>query len=336
MPPRRSVGDRLEGLDVAEVVADEHHRVGVQLALQRAYGVALVHAAARGPPRPSGRARAPGRSRAAARSSTGVSRSLRLVGVVQAAGVHGDREALALDVRVVEALAAQQLGQLGDERGQPPRRSRREHPAVAGGPPLVAVLAEHRRSPARARRSGCADLVEVAERDRLAHRPAGDHRDRRDALGERDEHLAGVGVDVRLRRVLDDRRQGPVEVQADDGPGARRRPARRTGGAPGRCGTPWAQPTRPTVAGRDARQAKSEVRITVSRSIDIGSTAGSTRSMPRSLREQLGGVLEPLGVVDRRGRDRAVPVVGADDLPAGADDAAARCSPASPVMLELL
>ena len=39
--------------------------------------------------------------------------------------------------------------------------------------------------------------------------------------GEVDEHLAGVGVDVRGLRVVDDRRQGAVEVEPDDAVGGR-------------------------------------------------------------------------------------------------------------------
>ena len=72
-------------------------------------------------------------------------------------------------------------------------------------------------------RAGVADrvahLVEAAEGERLPGRAAGDHRDRGDHLGEVDQHLPRVGVDVRLRRVVHDRRQGPVEVEADDGGG---------------------------------------------------------------------------------------------------------------------
>ena len=58
------------------------------------------------------------------------------------------------------------------------------------------------------------------------------------------------------------------------------------------------------------------MRISVSRSRRIGSTAGAVRWMPRSSASVLAGPLEPLRVVDRGGRDGAVPVVGADDLPA--------------------
>jgi hypothetical protein len=64
-----------------------------------------------------------------------------------------------------------------------------------------------------------ADLLEAAEVQRLPRRPSGDHRDGGHLLGEPDQHLAGVGVDVRLRRVLDDRRQDAVEVQPHGGGG---------------------------------------------------------------------------------------------------------------------
>src|SRR5205085_1364514 len=56
---------------------------------------------------------------------------------------------------------------------------------------------------------------EVTEGHGLAHRAPGDDRDRADALGQLDEDLRGVGVDVRLLRVLHDRGQGAVEVEAD-------------------------------------------------------------------------------------------------------------------------
>ena len=61
-----------------------------------------------------------------------------------------------------------------------------------------------------------AHCLEPAQVQRLAGRTAGDHRDRAHLLGERDQDLGGVVVDVRRRRVLDDRGQRAVEVQPDD------------------------------------------------------------------------------------------------------------------------
>ena len=57
-----------------------------------------------------------------------------------------------------------------------------------------------------------------AEVERLARRATGDDRDRRDLDGELDQHVGGLGVDVGLAGIVDDRRQGAVEVQPDHGP----------------------------------------------------------------------------------------------------------------------
>ena len=141
--PAAQVRDRVEGLDVAEVVPDEHHRVGVQLLLQGAHGVALVHPAARTSTtiRPGSRTRP---CAAAARSSTGVSRSLRACRVGEPAGVHGDREPLALEVGVARGpRGAAARGARTISVARPSRRPGREHLPVAGRPALVAVLPEH-------------------------------------------------------------------------------------------------------------------------------------------------------------------------------------------------
>ncbi len=67
-----------------------------------------------------------------------------------------------------------------------------------------------------------ADLVEAAEGQRLAGRAPRDDRDGAHDVAQRDEDLGRVGVDVRLGRVVDDRREDAVEVEADDDLGRRR------------------------------------------------------------------------------------------------------------------
>ena len=58
--------------------------------------------------------------------------------------------------------------------------------------------------------------------------------------------------------------------------------------------------------------------MTVSRSSFIAPSATAVRSMPRSRASCLAAAARAWRVVDGVGRDGAVPVVGADDLPAGA------------------
>jgi hypothetical protein len=94
------------------------------------------------------------------------------------------------------------------------RRARRDHPALGGGPALVAVLAEEVELLARVP-DRVADLVQAAEGQRLPRRAAGDHRDRRDRARELDEYVGGLGVDVGRLGVVHDRRQRAVEVQGD-------------------------------------------------------------------------------------------------------------------------
>ncbi len=145
---------------------------------------------------------------------------------------------------------------------------------------LLAVLAD-----------GVADLLEPTEVEGLPRGPAGDHRDRGDHVGEVDQHLGGIGVDVRLLRVVHDRGEGAVEVEADDraARGAHERgvlllPLGRgelhvptlSSGSSGSCRAGRHR------AGSGAAQDSGAVRISVSRSIRIGSTAGAVRLMPRS------------------------------------------------------
>ena len=60
-----------------------------------------------------------------------------------------------------------------------------------------------------------ADLVEPAEGQRLPGRAAGDDGDGAYDVAQGDEHLGRVRVDVRLARLVHDRRQHAVEVEAD-------------------------------------------------------------------------------------------------------------------------
>ena len=61
-----------------------------------------------------------------------------------------------------------------------------------------------------------ADVLEAAEGQHLAGRAAGDDGDGAHLLGQLDEDVGRVGVDVGLLGVVDDRGQGAVEVEADD------------------------------------------------------------------------------------------------------------------------
>ena len=101
-------------------------------------------------------------------------------------------------------------------RTSPGRRAAAgDDPSVGRGPALVAVLTEQVELLARVA-DRVADLLEAAEVERLAGRPAGDHRD--------GGHLPRARRARRWRRggcgpsgVVDDRRQGAVEVETDHG-----------------------------------------------------------------------------------------------------------------------
>ena len=88
-------------------------------------------------------------------------------------------------------------------------------PAVGRAPALVAVLAEDEELLAGVA-DRVADDLEPTEVERLPRRAAGDDRDGPHLLGQLDQHVGRVVVDVGGRRVLDDRCQGAVEVQPDD------------------------------------------------------------------------------------------------------------------------
>ena len=123
-------------------------------------------------------------------------------------------------------------------------------------------------------------------------------------------------------RVVDDRRQGAVEVEADDRPAGDAHelvvPPLPVGG--GELHEPTQPPERPprgagrrNVANRSVERVGQDQREPVpAHRVDGG------RGTPDAEveRQRLGRPLEPLRVVDRRRRHGAVPVVGPDDLPA--------------------
>ena len=203
------------------------------------------------------------------------------------------------------------------KRRQAVRRQRRDDPTVGRRPALVAVLAEEVEV-AAGLGEGVADVVQAAQRERLSGGPAGDHGDRERLWRQREEDLRGVGVDVRLGRVVDDRREHPVEVEPDDG--ARQVGRQRVVPLAGRRRGELhgAKPTTPRTGGSGEGQPSSPVSTTVSRSSFMDSTAGWTRWMPRSRASSRPAALSRWREVDRGGRDGADPVVGADDLPPGA------------------
>ena len=134
--------------------------------------------------------------------------------VVEAPGVDRDRQALLLDVGARGVGAPQQARELALEGGQALRGSGRDDPAVAGGPALVAVLAEEEQLLA-VLADRVTDLVEPAQRQRLPGRSSGDDGDRADHVAQPDQDLGRVRVDVGLARLVDDRREHTVEVEAD-------------------------------------------------------------------------------------------------------------------------
>ena len=137
------------------------------------------------------------------------------LGVGKASRVHGDGEPLVLDEGLPCVVGAQQPGQLALEGRQPLGRARGDDATPRGGPALVAVLPEEVELAARLPHGGT-DLLQPAEVERLPRRATGDDGDGTHLGGQRDQHVAGVGVDVRLLRVVDDRRQCAVEVEPDD------------------------------------------------------------------------------------------------------------------------
>jgi len=133
--------------------------------------------------------------------------------VVHAAGVHGHREALLLDVRLGGVGTAQHGRQLTLEARQPRGRSWRPDPLLGGRPALVAVLAEHEEL-GTAVEHGVAERIEVTHGDGLARRAAGDHGDRAHRLRELEQRARGRRVQPGRLGVVHHRGQRAVEVEA--------------------------------------------------------------------------------------------------------------------------
>ena len=152
-------GDRLERLEVAQVVAGEEEGAGRGLLDEGADDLTLVHA---------GRADldhlAAGLDhQVVLRGQVGQHRQEyveRGGGVLQPPGVDGDRQPLVLDERVTGVVPTQDAGQPAEERREAVRGARGDDPAAGGGPALEAVLAEQVQLLAGAA-DGVADLVEA-------------------------------------------------------------------------------------------------------------------------------------------------------------------------------
>ena len=253
----------------------------------------------------------PGRARRPGPSSSGSSRSNAAAGSSSRRVCTATARPFSSTNASPASCAPQHAGAARAEEGrQPVRRPRRDDPAVGGGPALVAVLAEDvaapcRRSPmalptssspprASAWRAGRPVITAIA----------------RDHVGELDQHVAGASGWMWARlRVVDDRGQGAVEVEARPRPRRPRGPGRRTAARPRWSVNSMAPPNHgrrragsPSHGTWRARQAASAVRITVSRSRRIGSIAGLERLDAEVERQHLGGGLEPRREVDGRGR----------------------------------
>ena len=215
-PSARSERDGLERLDVAEVVAGEDDAAGLQLVDEGPHGVTLVHARERDLDHVAAGLDDRGRGAWRARASGGSSRSNAAGGSVEPAGVHGDREALLLDVRLGGVGAAQHARQLALNVASPrggrgeirrsvveDQRSLPYWPKTNSSPPWspIALPTSSRPPRASAWRAGRPVTTATA----------------RTTLGEVDERRSGAsGWMCAALGVVDDRREGAVEVEADD------------------------------------------------------------------------------------------------------------------------
>ena len=188
--------DRLERLDVAEVVADEDHPARVvALPGRRARRCPLCMPRRADLEHHAGRARGAGRARSAASpSGTGETREGRLRG--RRAGGCGRRSRAPSPRRARRRLlAAQQVrGSSSRNAASPSGGSGRREPGGCWSP-----SARGRTGPCTARSASgaarSADLVEVAEGDHLARGPTGDHRDRPHVSARARPAPRCVGVD---------------------------------------------------------------------------------------------------------------------------------------------
>ena len=209
-------GDRLERLEVAEVVAGEEEAAGARSPRPGCGRPGPCPCRASGPRSPGGRARPPGRTRRPGRVSTGSRRS-------KAPAGSSSRRVWTATASPLSSTNASPASYRRSTPGSRPRNV--ERPCGGRGETIRRLVEDQRSKPYWPNRcsslpalaDGVADLVEAAEGQRLAGRAAGDHRDRGHHVRQLGQHLPGVGVDVRGLGVVHDRGQGPVEVEADDG-----------------------------------------------------------------------------------------------------------------------
>ena len=216
-PSARSARDRLEGLDVAEVVAGEDDAGGLLLGHE---GRARRGPCACSPERTSMTLRPGSTTRSWRSASVGDRGQQPLEGagrVVQPAGVDRDREPLLLDVGVARRRpGAAPTGSSRSKVASPCGGRGERIRCSVGRPALVAVLAEDEELGAAVEHR-VAERVEVAQGERLAGRAAGDHRDGAHHLGQLERATPGASG---CRRAASGSstigRERAVEVEADD------------------------------------------------------------------------------------------------------------------------
>ena len=225
--------DRLEGLDVAEVVADEEERAGVSSSTRVSTAAPLCMPGER-----TSITLRPGSTLSSWRcGQLAEHRQQPLeggLGVRQPAGcARRPRAPSPRRRRPRRPARAEQPGQLAQEGGQSVRGPGRDHPAVGA------------RTSARCRtgRRGSSSLPASPIALPTSSRPPRSSTWRagrpvttataRTWRGEVDEHVGRVVMDVRGLGVVDDRRQRAVEVEADDAGSRRRAPPRRSAARPG-------------------------------------------------------------------------------------------------------
>ena len=206
---------------------------GVELLDERADRDALVHAAASAPRSRCGRARRPGRGARRARASAAAAvrtppsgSSSRRVCTATARPFSSTQASAASAARSSRGSSRLNVARPRGGRGEITRRLvevQRSLPYWPKHEQLAPALADR-----------VADLLEPAEGQRLAGRAAGDDRDRAHLLGQLDQDLGRVGVDVGRAR---GRRRSAARVPSKSRPtttSAAARPGRRTAARPRR------------------------------------------------------------------------------------------------------
>jgi hypothetical protein len=135
----------------------------------------------------------------------------RVAGIPQLAGVHPDGAALVLQPDSGQSeLREKPRNLVGNGRDR--RRSGRDDVlAGAGIPALDSVLAEHDQS------IEPGSMVEPSQLDRRASGSSRDHDDPGDQAAEPAQRGHRIRIGEGLRRIVGDRRQGPVEIHGDEG-----------------------------------------------------------------------------------------------------------------------